>query len=336
MGNGYAIVFRILDVGGIKLDNSKSDIFGVGADFAKVLGGIEAIKTIQEFTRSLFRNNDAQRSSAAVFQGAMNSLQMFALGESLTQIDKSTKIIRDESTSVERGSIALYMPTRLIHNYNFGWETADLAMTRAVMSAASSMSLKDGMPNFNNLEPYREFFGREIGARAAEQILGGGVITDLNFKSLIESSTKTVKNPYLQFLFKNVAPRKFEFDFKLAPRNAKEAQEIQDIIYAFKFFAHPSVTSNDSLYLTYPAEFEIAFIQSENSDETNNQTIETISRISRCVCTSISVNYTGHGEGLSMIRNEEDRAKNHPSEIHLSLAFDETKFLTRNDINQGY
>tara|TARA_B100002019_G_scaffold59989_1_gene51443 strand:- start:759 stop:1853 length:1095 start_codon:yes stop_codon:yes gene_type:complete len=83
-------------------------------------------------------------------------------------------------------------------------------------------------------------------AQGANSISGFfGVQGNLDANALQGLTTGRVFNPYTEQIFSQMNFRNHSFSFKLLARNAKEAQEIKQIIDYLKVGAHPQVTGND-------------------------------------------------------------------------------------------
>ena len=152
---------------------------------------------------------------------------------------------------------------------------------------------------------------------------------------IIASKTKTVSilsrtavNPKKDIMFSHVNNRQFQFNYTFAPRSAAEAKEVADIIYMFKFFAHPEILPGygNFLYL-YPAEFDIEYgiINEDGSESVNDK----LNRISSCVIDAIGVNYAPNGSFQSLAAGE-------PIITTLSLSFKEIEVLHQGRIQRGY
>ena len=78
-----------------------------------------------------------------------------------------------------------------------------------------------------------------------------------------------------------------------------------------------------------PSEFEIHYMHvSKDSDTAEENTY--MNKISKCVCTSVDVNYGPEGEFKAFSTNGA------PIHYKLSLGFTETEFITKNNIyNKG-
>jgi hypothetical protein len=88
----------------------------------------------------------------------------------------------------------------------------------------------------------------------------------------------------------------------------------------------PELKGNNHRYLTLPSTFDIHYMYQydrENAAENNFY-----SKISTCVLSGVSVNYTPTG-----VKSFADGA---PTQITMNLAFKETQLLTKEKINQGF
>jgi len=81
----------------------------------------------------------------------------------------------------------------------------------------------------------------ELAGALAEKtgVFGQGITDALLF------SAGYAQNPQVELLFRTIQNREFLFDFKFAPRNKAEADEVIKIIQTFRFFAAPEIPSND-------------------------------------------------------------------------------------------
>jgi hypothetical protein len=124
-------------------------------------------------------------------------------------------------------------------------------------------------------------------------------------------------------LFKNIQNREFLFDFRLVPRNKKEAAAITDIIKKLRFFAAPEIPSNSSgRYFIPPSEFDIEFMVGQKRNPY-------LPRVSTCVLQGIDVNYSSAGQWTAF-------QDGMPVEISLQLRFKEVEILHKKLIDEGY
>lgn len=110
-------------------------------------------------------------------------------------------------------------------------------------------------------------------------------------------------NNNLELLFNGPMLRSFTFNFKLTPREAKEAELIRDIIRYFKKSMVPGL-SNSKLFLLAPNVFKIRYIYTGQGDRAENHPY--LNRIKVAALRDFSINYAPdgnymtYGEGGSM------------------------------------
>ena len=130
----------------------------------------------------------------------------------------------------------------------------------------------------------------------------------------------------MELAFKNVNRRNFTYNFKMIPKNEKEAEEIRKIIYAFKFNMLPEMsTGRKGVTMTFPNTFDIEykFLQRDN---------DYLHRVSTCVLENMTVTYGGDrfrtfaptGDGAPVV------------ETTVNLAFKELELITRERIEEGF
>ena len=143
---------------------------------------------------------------------------------------------------------------------------------------------------------------------------------DLDFGSALKQGMGVAPNPFREQVFRNVQTREFTFEYKFLPRNKTEVDNVQNIIYQFKFHMHPEVSTGGLFYI-YPSTFDIAYYY-KGKENTN------FNRISTCVLEDLAVDYGGQGFNTF--------ASGSPTEINIKLRFRELEVLTKERIFQGY
>ena len=191
-------------------------------------------------------------------------------------------------------------------------------------------------------------FSGAVGAKdyetAAKTLTGGmvGIMTEAAKKSaaalaetlagaegaaaVVNRAFGQADNPYMEVLFSNMNVRTFTYNFTFAPRNEEETADVQAIIQLFRFHMAPELQGAQSRFLTLPSEFDIHYMYIAK-DGTNSEN-DYYNKISTCVLTNVSTNYTPNG-----VRSFSDGA---PTQITMSLTFKETTTLTKDRINEGY
>ena len=96
----------------------------------------------------------------------------------------------------------------------------------------------------------------------------------------------------MELLFDAPTIRAFKFQFKMTPRNRREAEQIKLIIRAFKRNMAPKAKGGtekeNGWFLKTPNVFELRY-------RTGNKDHDYLHKFKQCLLTDISVNYTGDG-----------------------------------------
>ena len=143
----------------------------------------------------------------------------------------------------------------------------------------------------------------------AVNIFGANVTT----QQLLARSSGEILNPNMELLFSDVTVRNFRFNFKLTPRNPKEAEQVKLIIRAFKRNMAPQaqggVQGAGNFFLRTPNVFKIRY-RSGNKDH------PFLNKFKQCFLTGVQTTYTGEG----VYSTYDDRT---PVSILLDLSFKE-------------
>lgn len=228
-----------------------------------------------------------------------------------------------EFVSSALGSASLYMPAGLQINDNLSYDNTDTGiggmLVNSYQGAASATeflkTVADSSPQLAD-----RFISQKLAEASQNKGLAGGAAGQV----LINRGE--VVNPHTQMLFRSPALRQFNFSFKMMPRSKAEAKEILKIVQFFRLAAYPSLgnTGNKQLNMatySFPDVFEIKYLS-------NNRVNDKLIKFGRAYLTSINVTYNQTSPSFY-----EDGM---PSEIDLSLTFQETKALSREDIKAGY
>jgi len=111
-------------------------------------------------------------------------------------------------------------------------------------------------------------------------------------QGLLSRVTGNVLNPNLELLFQGPTLRPFQFQFKLSPRNAKEAETVKKII---KFFKQNMAVQREStrLFLKAPYVFGIQYQKGVQDEDGKDH--PSIGKIKNCALQSCAVDYTPLG-----------------------------------------
>lgn len=207
--------------------------------------------------------------------------------------------------------ITLYTPDTMVLEETHQYEQISLTSAAGMAGLLSFNSPSGGTLS----EIAFEFASRTgvIGARAAEAGMAG-----LGYAI----------NPMLELIYNGTQQRRFNFQFRFTPRNAKEAEAVMKIIQSFRFHAAAEYAGGqvNSRYFIPPSMFEIQFKHRFDGKLTDNVNLP---RTAPCVLTSVNTNYAAGGNYVTF----QDGV---PAEITLDLAFTESVVLVKEDIKNGY
>ena len=176
--------------------------------------------------------------------------------------------------------------------------TTNLSNVTSIRGAASTIGtgLADGAKNFSDqaktgatLDQIKSVALNKLTASALG-IFGGNVTVN----QLMARQTGTIINPNMELLFDGPTLRAFKFQFKMTPRNRKEAEQIKLIIRSFKRNMAPIAAGKTTekkegaWFLKTPKVFELRY-------RTGNKDHKYLHKFKQCFLTDIAVNYTGDG-----------------------------------------
>tara|TARA_Y200000002_G_scaffold84320_1_gene66998 strand:+ start:4369 stop:5628 length:1260 start_codon:yes stop_codon:yes gene_type:complete len=256
-------------------------------------------------------------------------------------LERATEENPNSSQSVEplteRKRVTLYLPMALNFRDNVGYENADLGFAGGLVEGGASggqtgvggmiQSVIEGSG-----ATITSLFGEQSGDLATLAALQVNVIG----KSLGEGTMSALRqaggvrlNPNTRALFKSVALREFAFQFKFIAKSLEEAEQVKKIIKFFREELYPediNVPIGDegsqipvSVGYRFPKKFVITPLY-------NGQTIT--QKIQPCFLRDVSVVYNPTNQAMHGGDNP------HFTEIDMSLAFTETRTLSRKDISE--
>jgi hypothetical protein len=203
-------------------------------------------------------------------------------------------------------SVVLNLPKAYLISDSFNYEEFSLNNLQSLFMEQfneDSSSVLSGL----------EFLG--TGAVQLASNLGGDTI-----RGLINRRRGQVFNPKQFTLFKSPSLRQFGFSFKFLPENPKEVEIVTQILLYFRKNSYPGI-SEGGIGFTVPSFFKILINSAPD-----------IIKVPSCVCTSISTNYNQTSPSYFKNPNPTSGNSFFPSEIELTLGFQEFKVITRENI----
>ena len=130
----------------------------------------------------------------------------------------------------------------------------------------------------------------------------------------------------MEVVFKQMKMRTFTYAFTFAPRNELERDDVQAIIKLFRFHMAPELKGGNNRYLTLPSTFDIHYMYQQDLNNANENNF--YSKISTCVLNDVTVDYSPEG-----VKSFQDGS---PTQISMTLSFEETELLTKDKSNDGF
>ena len=167
--------------------------------------------------------------------------------------------------------------------------------------------VRDGIGSYPALENY-------MGKQLASKLLGV-FNSNITPNQLLARGNGEIINPNMELLFGGPTLRNFRFQFKMTPRNEKEAEQVKLIIRAFKrnmaTQAEGGLVGSGNFFLKTPNVFKLRY-------RTGNKNHPFLNRFKQCFLSDMSVSYTGEG----IYSTYEDGT---PVSMILDLSFKETQ-----------
>ena len=252
-------------------------------------------------------------------------------GVTSKQVEQTDRTVRTTD------AIVLYMPPQVMQNnaanYNateIGGEIMETAgRVMGVMSRAEAMggglkgagnSLLEALPGIAGQVKGAMFRGA---AKAASALMGGDAL------AAYDKYSNRAMNNFLETTFKGVGFRKFSYTWKFAPKSTEEVLAAQEIIKTFKFHMLPELPESGDFgrYYVVPAEFDIFYMFRGDENSYFN-------KIATSVLVNMDVNYSP--SQYQTFRPIDGINGAPPTEIDLKLDFQETKMITKADVEEGY
>ena len=217
------------------------------------------------------------------------------------------------------GHINLHMPAEIGDTIASEWSEETDHISGGAALAQSGSALFDSVKNSKSIDFGAIAQTMSKGTLAGISSLGNmgkAVFEGADFVTRgIQRRMGQAMNPHEQHFYKGVAFRTFSFSHKLIAFSPSDSEVIRSIIYNFKYFSLPSVSSEDRMHFKYPSEFHIGFY---NKDVLNSY----LPIINQCVCTNVAVNFTGSSTWSQF-------ASGAPTDVELTLEFTETILPTK-------
>ncbi len=281
---------------------------------------VRKAEPLTESTNNVLRNiNDTnyngQTPDQLAKQAQLNDQQKRDGTESLVEL--SAKYSNDVNAPI----VKLFVPVAITLQDGVNYNNVDLgilggniagAMASGQSLAASTIAgLENAGTSFIDVLKSGLDMSKPAGQVAAARFTRG---TTGNIVKLVGQVTT---NPNTRVLFNNVNLRQFNFQFKMIPTSAREAEEIEKIVKHFRTELYPELIAQNTGY-KFPNAFGIS-VHHKNKHAK-------IQRFPDCFLTAVDTVYNTtsgvfHKDG-------------YPSEVDMTLRFQEMRALSKRDITE--
>ena len=348
-GNGHYMLFYVNVQNKTKYEysgyGSRNQIVSVGDTYiidkdktekATTPGNISTFTKLKDIVvnkgaREHFQLDDINYSKRSLAKGRRGS-QLYHNQTTLMKGRKPQTGINSLYPTTTRitDSVALYLPPNVTDSTSATYRGFETGM--AGMLAMGGIDLVKSVQEHDFAGAAR-IFGDNISTIATEAFKKFSVAAVETFtrsegvQETFDKAFGQTLNPYLEVAFTSMGMRKFEYTFKFAPEKESETQEVRDIIQLFRFHMVPELKGKNERYLTLPSTFDIHYMYQDGNGAAVENTF--YNKIATCVLNNVTVDYTPDG----IVRSFESGA---PTQINLTLSFDETEMLTKQKVNDGY
>ena len=252
---------------------------------------------------------------------------------------KHNPIIRDTriedkkaSIGIERApttrldtAISMYMPASVSVSYGADYVDTPIGVGTSELSKAGNVDLQSDAGR----ETIKSGLKNVGAAVKREGIDSLGKIPGLSgIREVAEMRDGVIFADRMELAFKGIGKRQFSFDFKMMPRSQAEADEIREIIYAFKFNMMPEyVGTTKGNQMKVPNTFDIQYMY-QNAE--NNY----LNKISKCFLKDMTVTYGG--DRYKTFDQSSTDAGAPPIETSIKLEFREIEMISRERIAEGF
>ena len=241
--------------------------------------------------------------------------------------DRTKVGVRRAPTTRLATAIAMYMPSTVTTGYTSQYTDTEIGfVSRGAINAYEKFSqgnMKAGLTEIGNLD---QDLAKALNAMMLNT--AGALPGFAGLKAAAEMRSGVVLSDRMELAFKGIDKRTFQYTFKMNPKSQQEAQEIRNIIHAFKVNMLPEYEGSDShgRALIVPNTFDIEY-------HWNGAENQFLHRISTCVLESMNVTYGGE-KFKTHAGIDGDGAP--PIDTTLSLTFKELELITREKAAQGF
>jgi len=269
--------------------------------------------------------------SSQSFTSAVAGSDEFNRGATISETKNTATVERKPTTRLDT-AIALYMPPTVSVTYSANYTDTEIGagavasqeVVKAFLEGGGTAALKAGLSD-------KTMEGIADGLRKAGLGAVGAVPGMQGARELYEMNQGFIMTNRMELAFKGLPKRGFQYTFKMIPKSEQEAEEVRNIVTAFKMNMLPEGQGTDinsgfsGKRLKVPNTFDIKYMYVGRENQYLN-------KISTCVLESMNVTYGG--DRYKTFDGNEDGAP--PVETTMTLNFKEMELITKERAQEGF
>jgi hypothetical protein len=266
--------------------------------------------------------------SSQSFTSAIAGSDEFNRGSVISETAKKNSAMVDRPATTRLDTaIALYMPPTVSVTYTANYNDQEIgAGAAAAQQFIGADSFKEGVGIAMS-----DDMNREVVEALKKAALGavGAVPGMQGVRELYEMNAGFIMTNRMELAFKGLPKRGFQYTFKMIPKSEQEAEEIRNIVTAFKMNMLPEAMESSGGFtgknLKIPNTFDIKYMYVGRENQYLN-------KISTCVLESMNTTYGG--DRYKTFDGNADGAP--PVETTITLNFKEMELITKQRAQEGF
>ena len=246
----------------------------------------------------------------------------------IEQSNNTARVDRKPTTRLDT-AIALYMPPTINVSYTANYTDTEIgALGAKISDSLQQGTAKDAIKKLMSDDTKDEMVDAATKALLA---VAGGIPGAQGTRELFEMQQGFIMTNRMELAFKGLPKRGFQYTFKMIPKSEEEANEIKNIVDAFKINMLPEGMSVDDKSgftgkrLKIPNTFDIKYMYVGKENEY-------LHKISTCVLESMSLSYGG--DRFKAFDGNSRGAP--PVETTMTLNFKEMELITKQRAQEGF
>ena len=264
--------------------------------------------------------------SSQSFTSAIAGSDEFNKGSVISETKNTAIVDRPRTTRLDT-AIALYMPPTVSVTYTANYTDTEIGAGAAVgYDVLNAKGFKEGVGILASDETNNEVID---GLKKAALGAVGQIPGFQGTRELYEMNKGFIMTNRMELAFKGLPKRGFQYTFKMIPKSEQEAEEIRNIVTAFKMNMLPEAMESSGGFtgknLKIPNTFDIKYMYVGRENQYLN-------KISTCVLESMNTTYGG--DRYKTFDGNADGAP--PVETTITLNFKEMELITKQRAQEGF